>query len=53
MTTLNFWTLFFMTSGVIFWMCILFSAVFMYFAIKHAGEAPDEKIYRDKLKDKF
>jgi hypothetical protein len=49
MLLINFFQLFFEISGVIFWMCIIFCAIWLPFAIKNAGEAPDEKIYRKSL----
>jgi amino acid permease len=49
MLLINIFQLVLEISGVIFWMCIIFCAIWLPFAIKNAGEAPDEKIYRDKF----
>lgn len=49
MEILNFWLKFWITSGVVFWMCIIASGIFIFFACRHAQEAPDEKIYEESL----
>ncbi len=52
MTLINFFQLFLEIGGVIFWMSIIFMAIWLPFALKNAQEDPDDIVYKKNLENR-